>query len=431
MLEVPPILSSIEDSPEDKKEESILCTCEWESCQTSFKNLKQLVLHIENIHTNSLHNNYTCMWRDCSRNKKPFDARYKLITHLRCHTGERPYRCTYGECIRKFSRLENLKLHMRTHTGEKPYPCHHVDCGKKFNNTSDRAKHMKTHITKKPYVCRHAGCSKAYTDPSSMRKHIKFAHNKAKLSKPQGNTPNDNTTHMATGRPHENNVDLTPVEITSTSRLPNMVSNSESTGSLLPDLSVSRQPMYMVMPSTVYGEIPGTVKEHNHTLTDPILQPINSYLPISPGISPTSNSPLLQLNNIQQPATTIITQIPSIPNNAPRITTTPQCMILPTSSLSSQLFNSSRGQLVNLVPQTSITNQFLQPLFKTTLLPKHHVVIPSQSISTAASMSPLATGAGYLSYPQVLLAPIQQVQPIIVPVLSLPQQHPLTNAKQQ
>lgn len=108
--------------------------------------------------------------------KKPFDARYKLVTHLRCHTGERPYKCNHLDCSRRFSRLENLKLHMRTHTGEKPYTCHHEGCDKKFNNTSDRAKHMKTHINKKPYKCKHPGCKKAYTDPSSMRKHTKFTH---------------------------------------------------------------------------------------------------------------------------------------------------------------------------------------------------------------------------------------------------------------
>lgn len=140
-----------------------------------FPNLSYLVAHLDRGHTATMVT-YRCLWKDCQRDMKPFDARYKLITHLRCHTGEKPYKCDVKGCSRSFSRLENLKLHVRTHTGEKPYACHYENCNKRFNNTSDRAKHMKTHITRKPYACKVPGCNKSYTDPSSMRKHVKFAH---------------------------------------------------------------------------------------------------------------------------------------------------------------------------------------------------------------------------------------------------------------
>ena len=149
--------------------------CCWENCNQEFPQLESLVGHLDRDHTLAM-DKYVCQWKDCARSRKPFDARYKLITHLRCHTGEKPYRCEYPTCTRSFSRLENLKLHVRTHTGEKPYECHYEGCTKKFNNTSDRAKHMKTHITRKPYVCKYPGCGKSYTDPSSMRKHIKYTH---------------------------------------------------------------------------------------------------------------------------------------------------------------------------------------------------------------------------------------------------------------
>lgn len=149
--------------------------CYWENCNQEFPQLESLVGHLDRDHTLAM-DRYVCQWKDCARSRKPFDARYKLITHLRCHTGEKPYRCEYPTCTRSFSRLENLKLHVRTHTGEKPYECHYEGCTKKFNNTSDRAKHMKTHITRKPYVCKYPGCGKSYTDPSSMRKHIKYTH---------------------------------------------------------------------------------------------------------------------------------------------------------------------------------------------------------------------------------------------------------------
>ena len=149
--------------------------CQWNDCNMEFPNLSYLVAHLDRGHTATMVT-YRCLWKDCQRGMKPFDARYKLITHLRCHTGEKPYKCDMKGCCRSFSRLENLKLHVRTHTGEKPYACHYENCNKRFNNTSDRAKHMKTHITRKPYACKIPGCNKSYTDPSSMRKHVKFAH---------------------------------------------------------------------------------------------------------------------------------------------------------------------------------------------------------------------------------------------------------------
>ena len=49
-------------------------------------------------------------------------------------------------CMKAYSRLENLKTHLRSHTGEKPYMCEYPGCSKAFSNASDRAKHQnRTH----------------------------------------------------------------------------------------------------------------------------------------------------------------------------------------------------------------------------------------------------------------------------------------------
>jgi len=58
-------------------------------------------------------------------------------------------------------------------TGERPFRCEFVGCGRRFANSSDRKKHSHVHTTDKPYVCRAAGCDKSYTHPSSLRKHAK------------------------------------------------------------------------------------------------------------------------------------------------------------------------------------------------------------------------------------------------------------------
>ncbi|OUC41681.1 zinc finger, C2H2 type [Trichinella nativa] len=58
-------------------------------------------------------------------------------------------------------------------TGEKPFKCEFAGCDRRFANSSDRKKHSHVHTTDKPYYCRADGCGKSYTHPSSLRKHMK------------------------------------------------------------------------------------------------------------------------------------------------------------------------------------------------------------------------------------------------------------------
>ncbi|XP_077398885.1 zinc finger protein GLIS3 [Vanacampus margaritifer] len=148
--------------------------CLWTSCNAVYDQKDELVKHIEKLHVDQRKaEDFTCYWAGCPRNLKAFNARYKLLIHMRVHSGERPNKCTFKGCKKAFSRLENLKIHLRSHTGEKPYPCQHPGCFKAFSNSSDRAKHQRTHLDTKPYACQVPGCAKRYTDPSSLRKHVK------------------------------------------------------------------------------------------------------------------------------------------------------------------------------------------------------------------------------------------------------------------
>lgn len=58
-------------------------------------------------------------------------------------------------------------------TGEKPFKCEYAGCDRRFANSSDRKKHSHVHTSDKPYNCRVHGCDKSYTHPSSLRKHMK------------------------------------------------------------------------------------------------------------------------------------------------------------------------------------------------------------------------------------------------------------------
>lgn len=58
-------------------------------------------------------------------------------------------------------------------SGEKPFRCEFEGCERRFANSSDRKKHSHVHTSDKPYTCKVRGCDKCYTHPSSLRKHMK------------------------------------------------------------------------------------------------------------------------------------------------------------------------------------------------------------------------------------------------------------------
>nr|BAE94129.1 zinc finger protein Nv-ZicE [Nematostella vectensis] len=199
-----------------------IMTCEWvdpqnygkgKICGKQFSVLHDIVRHINDEHVSQndspLH---VCHWRNCTRNGLPFKAKYKLVNHIRVHTGEKPFPCPFPGCGKLFARSENLKIHKRTHTGEKPFICEFPGCDRRFANSSDRKKHSHVHTSDKPYNCKYEGCNKSYTHPSSLRKHMKL----------HGMSPSP--PHML----HESSNDNQPEVIDSPSPPPHLIPTSQN-----------------------------------------------------------------------------------------------------------------------------------------------------------------------------------------------------------
>lgn len=96
-FQFPPVNDEWADHVEDDDETgpAVALNCRWVDCKASYSTQEELVQHIERCHVDQRRaEDFTCFWAGCPRRHRPFNARYKLLIHMRVHSGEKPNRCS-------------------------------------------------------------------------------------------------------------------------------------------------------------------------------------------------------------------------------------------------------------------------------------------------------------------------------------------------
>ncbi|CAB3220838.1 unnamed protein product [Arctia plantaginis] len=96
--------------------------CLWENCKREFDGDSDLLDHLQRVHVEPQagKENYVCLWEQCKVRGKPSCSRLWLERHTLSHGGNKPFKCIFDGCERRFSTQILLERHVNHHFNEAP-----------------------------------------------------------------------------------------------------------------------------------------------------------------------------------------------------------------------------------------------------------------------------------------------------------------------
>ena len=154
-----------------KRHNRPLVKCKSLGCGVEFKTEKELNRHMKSANHEDILGPHSC--EECDMR---FFSPTDLIKHTQMHMNSKERLvCQFENCGKEFSKNSSLLSHVRVHTGEKPFQCEVEGCGWAFRTSSKLRRHERSHFDQRQSVC--GVCNKAYRRPEHLKEHMNAVHN--------------------------------------------------------------------------------------------------------------------------------------------------------------------------------------------------------------------------------------------------------------